>query len=139
MSVLQKKKQFQKYQQHQEQGINDELYVYSYLNKSRVVTTGANFIFTDTESSVTLLDFFKHLQNLEITLYSNSGREITLKHVIMSLAEINLTEDDVWQYQIISSLDLLTASSSRHLGTKLRVRNNVMTSVINCIKPLGAS
>ena len=133
------KKQFQKYQQHQEQGINDELYVYSYLNKSRVVTTGANFIFTDTESSVTLLDFFKHLQNLEITLYSNSGREITLKHVIMSLAEINLTEDDVWQYQIISSPDLLSASSSRHLGTKLRVRNNVMTSVINCIKPLSAS
>lgn len=98
VSVLQKIKQFQKYQQHQEQGINDELYVYSYLNKSRVVTTGANFIFTDTESSVTFLpDFFKYLQNLEITLYSNSGRKITLKHVIMSsdLAEINLTEDDV--------------------------------------------
>ena len=96
------KKQFQKYQQHQEQGINDELYTYSYLNKSRVVTTGANFIFTDTESSVTLLDFFKHLQNLEITLYSNSGKKITSKHVIMSsdLAETILTEDDVGQYQI---------------------------------------
>ena len=136
------KKQFQKYQQQQEHGIHDELYVYSYLNKSRVVTTGANFIFTDTESSVTfLLDFFKHLQNLEITLYSNSGKKITSKHVIMSsdLAETILTEDDVGQYQIISSPDLLSASSSRHLGTKLRVRNNVMTSVINCIKPLGAS
>ena len=135
------KKQFQKYQQHQEQGINDELYTCSYLNKSRVVTTGANFIFTDTESSVTLLDFFKHLQNLEITLYSNSGKKITSKHVIMSsdLAETILTEDDVGQYQIISSPDLFSASSSRHLGTKLRVRNNVMTSVINCIKPLGAS
>ena len=81
------------------------------------------------------------MQNLEITLYPNSGREITLKHVIMTsdLAEINLTEDDVWQYQIISSPDLLSASSSRHLGTKLRVRNNVLTSVINCIKPQGAS
>ena len=79
MSVLQKK-QFQKYQQHQEQGINDELYIYSYLNKSRVVTTGANFIFTDTESSVTfLLDFFKHLQNLEITLYSKSGKKNNIK------------------------------------------------------------
>ena len=118
---------------------NNELYIYSYLNKSRVVTTGANFIFTDAKSSVSLLlDSFKHLQNLEISLYSNSGKKITLKHVIMSseLAEINLAEDD-FRHWTISSPDLLPASSSRHQGTKLRIRKNVMTFVINCIKPLG--
>ena len=34
-----------------------------YLNESRIVTRVANFIFIDTESGKTLLDFFEHLKN----------------------------------------------------------------------------
>ena len=34
-----------------------------YLNQSRIVTRVANFIFIDTESGKTLLDFFEHLKN----------------------------------------------------------------------------
>ena len=34
-----------------------------YLNQSRIVTRVANFIFIDTESGKTLLDFFEHLKH----------------------------------------------------------------------------
>ena len=34
-----------------------------YLNESRIVTRVTNFIFIDTESGKTLLDFFEHLKN----------------------------------------------------------------------------
>ena len=34
-----------------------------YLNESRIVTRVANFIFIDTESGKTLMDFFEHLKN----------------------------------------------------------------------------
>ena len=42
-----------------------------YLNESRIVTRVTNFIFIDTESGKTLLDFFEHLKDYkEHTRYS---------------------------------------------------------------------
>ena len=35
-----------------------------YLNESRIVTRVTNFIFIDTESGKTLLDFFEHLKKI---------------------------------------------------------------------------
>ena len=35
----------------------------TYLNESCIVTRVTNFIFIDTESGKTLLDFFEHLKN----------------------------------------------------------------------------
>ena len=50
-----------------------------YLNESRIVTRVANFIFIDTESGKTLLDFFEHLKNYkQHTPYSLFHRIVLL-------------------------------------------------------------
>ena len=70
-----------------------------YLNQSCIVTRVANFIFIDTESGKTLLDFFEHLKNykhhtpyslfhLIVLLYDNRSALIPRFNVKWAISEL---------------------------------------------------